>query len=83
MHHGVQPLTGVDQPCCARQLAQALGTSTYTGRLSLARTPDMQGLMMDVPLTITGIMRHAERSHGDREIVVGHGGPAAPSLYVS
>ncbi len=29
----------------------------------------MQGLMMDVPLTITGIMEHAERSHGDREIV--------------
>ncbi|MEM6773420.1 MAG: 3-(methylthio)propionyl-CoA ligase [Pseudomonadota bacterium] len=29
----------------------------------------MHGLMMDVPLTITSIMQHAERAHGDQEIV--------------
>ncbi|MCC5862519.1 MAG: long-chain fatty acid--CoA ligase [Gammaproteobacteria bacterium] len=29
----------------------------------------MQGLMMDVPLTITALMRHSERLHGDQEIV--------------
>ena len=29
----------------------------------------MQGLMMDVPLTITSIIRHAERVHGQKEIV--------------
>ena len=29
----------------------------------------MQGLMMDVPLTITSIIRHAERVHGHKEIV--------------
>ena len=29
----------------------------------------MQGLMMDVPLTITSIMEHAERVHGAQEIV--------------
>ena len=29
----------------------------------------MQGLMMDIPLTITSIMRHAERVHGAQEIV--------------
>jgi len=29
----------------------------------------MYGLMMDVPLTITSIMRHAEINHGDAEIV--------------
>jgi 3-(methylthio)propionyl---CoA ligase len=29
----------------------------------------MQALMMNTPLTITSIMRHAERSHGDQEIV--------------
>jgi len=29
----------------------------------------MQGLMMDIPLLITSIMRHAERNHGKREIV--------------
>lgn len=29
----------------------------------------MNGLMMDVPLTITSIMRHAEQVHGDQEIV--------------
>jgi fatty-acyl-CoA synthase len=29
----------------------------------------MQGLMMDVPLLITDIMRHAERCHGDTEVV--------------
>ncbi len=29
----------------------------------------MQGLMMDVPLTITGILRHAQQSHGDQEVV--------------
>jgi acyl-CoA synthetase (AMP-forming)/AMP-acid ligase II len=30
---------------------------------------NMNGLMMDVPLTITSIMEHAERVNGDREIV--------------
>ncbi len=29
----------------------------------------MNGLMLDVPLTITSIMQHAERAHGDQEIV--------------
>lgn len=29
----------------------------------------MNGLMMDVPLTITSIIHHAERSHGQQEIV--------------
>ena len=29
----------------------------------------MQGLMMDMPLTITSIIRHAERVHGQQEIV--------------
>jgi fatty-acyl-CoA synthase len=29
----------------------------------------MQGLMMDVPLTVTAIMRHAEQCHAGREIV--------------
>jgi fatty-acyl-CoA synthase len=29
----------------------------------------MNGLMMDVSLTITSIMNHAERAHGDQEIV--------------
>ncbi|MEO1079798.1 MAG: 3-(methylthio)propionyl-CoA ligase [Pseudomonadota bacterium] len=29
----------------------------------------MNGLMMDVPLTITSIMQHAQRAHGDQEIV--------------
>ncbi len=29
----------------------------------------MQGLMMDVPLTITGILRHAVRNHGDQSVV--------------
>ena len=29
----------------------------------------MNGLMMDVPLTITSIVRHAERVHGHKEIV--------------
>ena len=29
----------------------------------------MKGLMMDMPLTITTVMRHAEMYHGDREIV--------------
>ena len=29
----------------------------------------MQGLMMDVPLTLTGILRHASQNHGEQEIV--------------
>ena len=29
----------------------------------------MRGLMMDVPLTITGILRHATQSHGDQQVV--------------
>ncbi len=29
----------------------------------------MQGLMMEVPLLISGLIRHAERNHGDTEIV--------------
>ena len=29
----------------------------------------MNGLMMDIPLTVTSIMRHAERFSGNREIV--------------
>ncbi|MEX0637809.1 MAG: long-chain fatty acid--CoA ligase, partial [Burkholderiales bacterium] len=29
----------------------------------------MQGLMMDVPLLITDLIRFAERNHGDTEIV--------------
>ena len=29
----------------------------------------MHGLMMNVPLTITSIIRHAERVHGSKEIV--------------
>ena len=29
----------------------------------------MNGLMMDVPLTITSIMRHAEQVHGDQKVV--------------
>jgi len=29
----------------------------------------MQGLMMDVPLTITGILRHAQQHHGEQLIV--------------
>jgi len=29
----------------------------------------MQGLMMDVPLTITGILRHARQNHGEQFIV--------------
>lgn len=29
----------------------------------------MKGLMMDVPLTITTVMRHAEMYHGEREVV--------------
>lgn len=29
----------------------------------------MQGLMMDVPLTVTGILKHAQRNHAEQEIV--------------
>ena len=29
----------------------------------------MQGLMMDIPLTITSIIRHTENVHGHKEIV--------------
>ncbi|RLA27070.1 MAG: long-chain fatty acid--CoA ligase, partial [Gammaproteobacteria bacterium] len=29
----------------------------------------MQGLMMDTPLLISSILRHADRNYGDREIV--------------
>ena len=29
----------------------------------------MHGLMMDVPLLITDLIRHADRNHGDTEIV--------------
>lgn len=29
----------------------------------------MQGLMMDVPLTITGILRHAQRNHPEQQVV--------------
>jgi fatty-acyl-CoA synthase len=29
----------------------------------------MQGLMMDMPLLISGLLRHADRNHGDTEIV--------------
>ena len=29
----------------------------------------MHGLMMDVPLLISGLIRHADRHHGDTEIV--------------
>jgi len=29
----------------------------------------MQGLMMDVPLMISSLIRHADRYHGDTEIV--------------
>jgi 3-(methylthio)propionyl---CoA ligase len=29
----------------------------------------MQGLMMNTPLSITALMCHAERLHGDQEIV--------------
>ena len=29
----------------------------------------MQGLMMDMPLLISSLIRHAERYHGDTEIV--------------
>ena len=29
----------------------------------------MQGLMMDVPLLISSLIRHADRHHGDTEIV--------------
>jgi 3-(methylthio)propionyl---CoA ligase len=29
----------------------------------------MQGLMMDMPLLISGLIRHADRNHGDTEIV--------------
>ena len=29
----------------------------------------MQGLMMDMPLLISSILRHAARHHGDTEIV--------------
>lgn len=29
----------------------------------------MPGLMMDVPLTVTAILRHAQQHHGDRELV--------------
>ena len=30
----------------------------------------MQGLMMDLPLTITSIIRHAEAVHGHKETIV-------------
>jgi hypothetical protein len=29
----------------------------------------MHGLMMDLPLLISGLIRHADRNHGDTEIV--------------
>ena len=29
----------------------------------------MQGLMMDMPLTITSILRHAQQNHGRQEVV--------------
>ena len=29
----------------------------------------MRGMMMDVPLTLTAVMRHAEQIHGDGEVV--------------
>ena len=29
----------------------------------------MQGLMMDMPLLISSILQHADRHHGDTEIV--------------
>ncbi|MEQ1802030.1 MAG: long-chain-fatty-acid--CoA ligase [Gammaproteobacteria bacterium] len=29
----------------------------------------MQGLMMDVPLTVTGILKHARRNHAEQEVV--------------
>src|SRR5438552_18812753 len=33
------------------------------------RRRPMQGLMMDVPLMISSLIRHADRYHGDTEIV--------------
>jgi acyl-CoA synthetase (AMP-forming)/AMP-acid ligase II len=35
----------------------------------LGETPPMQGLMMDTSLSITSIMRHGDRNHGEREII--------------
>ena len=29
----------------------------------------MQGLMMDMPLTVTGILRHAQQNHAEQEVV--------------
>ena len=34
----------------------------------------MHGLMMDMPLLISGLIRHADRHHGATEIVVEDGG---------
>ncbi len=35
----------------------------------MARETSMLGMMMDMPLTLTSVMRHAETIHGDAEVV--------------
>ena len=42
----------------------------------------MNGLMMDIPLTITSIVRHAERVHGHKEIVSITRDNPAPPVYL-
>jgi acyl-CoA synthetase (AMP-forming)/AMP-acid ligase II len=46
---------------------------------TVART--LPGLMMDVPLTITGILRHAVKNHARREIVSRDGDAIVRSTY--
>ena len=45
------------------------GHPQHPYRESAFRGGAMQGLMMDVPLLITDLIRFADRNHGDTEIV--------------
>jgi 3-(methylthio)propionyl---CoA ligase len=58
-------LPAVNQSRARRRFA-ALLESALTKH---AKEPSMQGQMMDVPLLISSLIRHADRYHGDTEIV--------------
>jgi len=51
------------------RVADAYRKSVHSPFKDQGERTAMNGLMMDVPLTITSIVRHAERVHGHKEIV--------------
>src|SRR5437867_6238287 len=59
--------TGADAPFQALQ--SGCGRTGAPEIRQPARRRPMQGLMMDVPLMISSLIRHADRYHGDTEIV--------------